>query len=211
MTRGEAPALGGRRDWLLIPNLLTLTRFVAAAAIPVIFVALTRPMADAVALGVFVYASLTDFVDGWLARRWGQTSSLGATLDTLADKALLLATLPVLAIYAVDNAVWFWLGSGLIALREIGVTVLRARLPSAPALKVRRDAKWKTAAQMTSAATLLAVGVVAPSPLAELAPLLEGLGLVLFGAAVLLSVTTGVAYLRGALASGLRDSRVASS
>lgn len=193
---------GTRGDWALLPNLLTMSRLVAAALIPTVFLAAPRPMADALALSLFVYASITDYLDGYLARRLGQTSDLGARLDALADKALLLATLAPLCALAFPNAPWFWVGAGVIAVREIGVTALRRWRPHAAGLKVRRDAKWKTAAQMTAVSVLLAAELVAGLREPPLAEALRWLGVALFAAAVALSATTGVAYLRAALAVG---------
>lgn len=73
------------------------------------------------AAAVFAIAALTDFVDGYLARRWQQTSVLGAFLDTTADKLLVAGTL--LALVAVDRA-WVW-AAFLIVGREIAVMTLR--------------------------------------------------------------------------------------
>lgn len=189
-----------RNDWLLIPNLLTLTRFVAAALVPAAFIGFEPARAAELALALFVYASITDFVDGQLARRLNQTSRLGATLDTLADKALMLTTLTALCATSFADAPWFWAGTALIAIREIGVTVLRRLRPDAPGLTVTLAAKLKTTAQMTAAACLIAVPVVdaALRPGWGAAPgqALWALGVGLFALAVWLTVSTGLAYFR---------------
>lgn len=199
MTR--SPEKPRRSDWRLIPNQLTLSRFAAAAAIPLVFVFLESPSSDIVALVLFAYASLTDFLDGWLARALNQTSKLGARLDPLADKALLLATLAPLCLIAFEADALFWTGAAVIAVREIGVSLLRQWRPNAAALTVRRDAKWKTAAQMTAVSALLAVGVLEHYFGAAPAEAVRTFGLVVFAIAVVLSATTGLAYLRGALSA----------
>lgn len=201
-TGGEpATTTTARNDWLLIPNQLTLSRFIAAALVPAMFLILERPNADLAALALFVYASLTDFVDGWAARRFNQMSALGAKLDPLADKALLLATLIPLCVISFSGELLFLVGAGVITMREIGVSLLRRWRPNASALKVRRDAKWKTAAQMGSVSLLLTAEALIGHEEHALGEPVQILGLALFAAAVVLSATTGLAYLRGALAA----------
>lgn len=190
-----------RSDWLLLPNILTMTRFVAAAALPIMFLVAPDGVARPAAFGLFVYAALTDFVDGWAARRLGQTSALGAAMDPLADKALLLSTMAALAMVDFADAPLFWVGAGLIALREIGVTVLRWRTPKSPALTVTLAAKWKTATQMTAVSALLAVGLVEGLAGAGPAQALWVVGVALFAVAVWLTVVTGWAYLKASQAA----------
>ncbi|MEL6317429.1 MAG: CDP-alcohol phosphatidyltransferase family protein [Pseudomonadota bacterium] len=192
----------GLRDLLLIPNLLTLSRFLAAALVPLCFLATDRAAAEIAALSLFLYASVTDFADGYLARRLNQTSAIGAQLDTLADKALLTATLAALCLSQYSAAPWFWIGSGLIVARELGVTLLRRWRRGASGLKVTMAAKWKTTVQMVSVALLLGAGVVAGYAGPAVGNALETLGIALFGLAVWLTLSTGYAYLRAALAEG---------
>ncbi len=80
---------------LTIPNLLTFLRLTLA---PLIVIGLcTSPPSFALSFSLFLCASLSDFLDGWIARRWQMTSVLGAWLDPLADKLLLVATCSALA------------------------------------------------------------------------------------------------------------------
>ena len=58
-----------------VPNIMTMARVVAAPCIALVFVILERPLADWVAFTLFVAASLTDYVDGWYARRFNATSA----------------------------------------------------------------------------------------------------------------------------------------
>lgn len=106
------------------PNLLSLLRI---ALLPLLIYLLTDPgpLYSGLAAGTFFVASLTDFFDGYLARRHGQTSTLGKFLDPLADKLLVTAALVMLV--AIDRLprVPAWIVVVIIG-REIAVTGLRA-------------------------------------------------------------------------------------
>ncbi len=103
----------------LVPNLLASARIVLG---PVV-VALALSGADlALTAGLFAIAASTDFFDGWLARRWNLESTLGAFLDSTADK--LLVTGSLLALIAIDRvSVWLAL---VIVMREFIVIALRS-------------------------------------------------------------------------------------
>lgn len=206
---------GGRSEWWLLPNQVTLTRFYASALIPLTFLMEDRASAEAIALALFVYASITDFVDGWLARRLKQTSALGAQLDTLADKVLVVGALVALCLTYFADAWWFWAGTALIAAREIGLALLRSRMAGSPALKTTWAAKWKTTAQMASASALLAVGVIERGLGAEPAAWVLWIGLAVFAVAVGLTLYTGYDYARAAFSSsrakGLRAGKSGST
>ena len=73
------------------------------------------------AAGIFLVASLTDLVDGWIARRYGLITGFGKVADPIADKALIGAALVLLAGF---GEIWWWV-TGLILAREVGVTLLR--------------------------------------------------------------------------------------
>lgn len=190
-----------RSDWALIPNWLSAGRIVAAALLPLIFLIYPREQAEAIALALFISASLTDFFDGWLARALNQTSELGAKLDSWADKALLFTTLGALAFNRFSGEIWFWAAALLIVAREIGVTWLRARYGRAGALSVSLAAKWKTVFQMSSAAVLLAIGPAERWFGAAVGDAFFWLGAALLAIAVWLTVSSGLGYLRGALAA----------
>ncbi len=101
------------------------------------------------ALAAFVVGSLTDFLDGWLARRWNAGSPWGAMLDPIADK--LAVTAAVLGLAVVAPHLTLLVAGGLILLREVFVSGLReggaARGLSFPVTKL---AKWKTTAQLVA-------------------------------------------------------------
>jgi len=138
-----------------IPNLLTVLRLLAAPAVALAFVAFARPLADWVALGLFVTVAATDWIDGYLARRWQQVSRFGAMLDPVADKALVIIALAVvMALSRLDP--WVVVPAALILFREVLVSGLREYLGAAAGkLKVTPLARWKTTLQMIAIALLL--------------------------------------------------------
>ena len=144
--------------WTL-PNILTIIRLIAAPMVAVMFLYFTRPYADWAALVLFVSAALTDWLDGFLARAWKQESKLGAMLDPIADKAMVIIALAVLAsVFGLDALIL--LPATLIVFREVFVSGLREFLGElSENLKVTKMAKWKTTAQMISIALLFAVGI----------------------------------------------------
>ena len=145
--------------WTL-PNILTLIRLLAAPGLVVVFLLLPRPAADWVAMVLFVGAALTDYVDGYLARAWKQQSKLGTMLDPIADKAMVVIALLVLAAYS-DLALFLVVPAGVILFREVFVSGLREFLGDvAGTLKVTKLAKWKTATQMLAIAVLFGHGIL---------------------------------------------------
>lgn len=143
------------------PNILTLMRLLAAPGVAVMFLYFTRPYADWFALILFVSAAITDWFDGYLARCWKQETKLGAMLDPIADKAMVVIALMVIVGYS-PMSPWLVLPATVILFREVFVSGLREFLGDvAGTLKVTKLAKWKTTAQMVAIATLFAQGVFA--------------------------------------------------
>jgi CDP-diacylglycerol--glycerol-3-phosphate 3-phosphatidyltransferase len=145
--------------WTL-PNILTVLRLLAAPGVAVMFLYFHRPWADWFALILFALAAITDFFDGYLARAWKQESRLGAMLDPIADKAMVVIALLVITGYSGMDP-WLILPATAILFREVFVSGLREFLgDTAGLLKVTALAKWKTTAQMTAIAVLfLAMGL----------------------------------------------------
>jgi len=132
-----------------IPNILTIFRLIAAPAVGLVFVYLPSPYADWIALGLFVIAALTDYLDGYLARKWRQVTNLGRMLDPIADKAMVLVALLVIAVRGPYLGLDLLTPIILITFREVFVSGLREFLgDKAGTLKVTGLAKWKTASQM---------------------------------------------------------------
>jgi len=141
------------------PNILTILRLLAAPLLGLIFLLAPRPYADFIALILFVGAALTDYLDGYLARAWRQESKLGAMLDPIADKAMVIIALIVVASLNGTAAV-VMLPTIIIVFREVFVSGLREFLGDvAGTLKVTKIAKWKTTVQMIAIVFLFAVGV----------------------------------------------------
>jgi CDP-diacylglycerol--glycerol-3-phosphate 3-phosphatidyltransferase/cardiolipin synthase len=110
---------------------------------------------------VFAVAAITDWFDGWLARRWGQTSAFGAFLDPVADKLMVAAALIVLVMLDRADA---WLAMIIIG-REIAVSALRewmAQIGQSKTVSVAFVGKVKTAAQITAIIALLLQEPVIP-------------------------------------------------
>jgi len=144
--------------WTL-PNILTVLRLAAAPGVALMFLYFDRPYADWFALVLFVSAAITDWFDGFLARAWKQETKLGAMLDPIADKAMVVIALMVIVGYSTMSP-WLVLPATVILFREVFVSGLREFLgDTAGTLKVTKLAKWKTTAQMVAIATLFSQGV----------------------------------------------------
>lgn len=139
-----------------IPNLLTLLRVLL---IPVFILLFYLPFAWSylAASAVFAVASLTDWLDGYLARRWEQSTPFGAFLDPVADKLMVAVALVML----VEEHASFWLTLPAVIIigREIVVSALRewmAELGARAQVAVSNLGKWKTTAQMVALVILIA-------------------------------------------------------
>ena len=137
-----------------IPNILSLCRI---ALVPLVIIAfyVDNSCSRWAALIIFMIACFTDFLDGYLARIWQQTSRLGQALDPIADKLLVSSTLLLLAGF--DRITRLSLiPTTVILCREIMVSGLREYLSEFKlSLPVSFMAKWKTAVQMFSIGCLL--------------------------------------------------------
>lgn len=127
-----------------VPIAFTILRvFLAGLVVVLIFSAAF--WAKIAALLAFLFASLTDWLDGYLARRWKQTSDLGALLDPIADKVLVLG---VLLAFVRQGLIPFWMVA-VIALREVLVTAARLWvMRRGVVLPAATEGKQKTALQM---------------------------------------------------------------
>ena len=138
-----------------LPTLLTWARIVAIPLIVGVFY-LHWPQAEinTLACGLFVLVALTDWADGWLARRLNQTSSFGAFLDPVADKFLVCASLLILLQLGRVNAIVALIIIG----REIAISALRewmAQIGASKSVAVHMVGKLKTGAQMVAITLLL--------------------------------------------------------
>ena len=134
-----------------LPNSLSLFR-VLIVPVLMVFMLVDIPGGDIVALVVFLVAAGSDWLDGYLARRWRQTTVMGAFLDPLADK--LLVTAALVSLVALDE-LSAWVAMVVIA-RELAVTGLRM-VASAKGIVIAASSwgKVKTAGQMLAIAALI--------------------------------------------------------
>ena len=149
-----------RPQFLTLPTLLTWARIVAIPLIVgVYYLPLDAAMRNLVATVMFIVFALTDWADGWLARRLNQTSAFGAFLDPVADKFLVCAALLVLVkLDRVDVLVAL-----VIIGREIAISSLRewmASIGASRSVAVHMLGKLKTATQMTAIPFLLYDGTL---------------------------------------------------
>ncbi|MFO1375986.1 MAG: CDP-diacylglycerol--glycerol-3-phosphate 3-phosphatidyltransferase [Steroidobacteraceae bacterium] len=181
-----------------IPNLLTLLRIVLIPAVVTLFYAdvlgfgMDRGWA-AMACGLlFAAAGITDSIDGWLARRWGQVSPLGAFLDPVADK--LIVAVALVLIVSQDPRWFVTLTAAVIIGREITVSALRewmAEIGARRKVAVSALGKYKTILQITGLSLMLFREPLLGLPVYDL-------GLVLTIVAAVLTLWSMVAYMRAA-------------
>ncbi len=180
---------------LALPNLLTYGRI---AAVPVVVGLMYWQSIMGgglwlrwLALAVFITAGLTDILDGYLARMWGQQSSLGRMLDPIADKLLVASCLLMLAAEKSIHG-WALLAAVIILCREILVSGLREYLAELRVgVPVTQLAKWKTFGQ------LVAVGFLIAGEAGEkVLPQTIEIGIALLWLSALITLYTGWDYMR---------------
>jgi cardiolipin synthase len=183
---------------LALPNILTYARI---AAVPVVVGLLFWQSILGgglwlrwAALAIFIAAGVTDILDGYLARMWGQQSSLGRMLDPIADKLLVASSLLMLAAGTTIRG-WALLAAIIILCREILVSGLREFLAELRvSLPVTQLAKWKTAGQ------LVAIGFLIAGEAGEkVLPITIEIGITLLWLSALVTLYTGWDYLRAGL------------
>lgn len=171
-----------------LPNFLTVLRI---ALIPVLVAAfyIENKFAQFIVAGIFIFASITDYIDGFLARLWKVQSNFGRVLDPIADKMLVASTLVMM----VNKNIAHVIPIIVILCREILVSGMRqylAELKVKVSLPVSRLAKSKTATQMIAIIILLlgkeGTGI----------SYAEEIGNIAIWLAAALTVITGYAYLK---------------
>ena len=146
---------------LNIPNALTGFRVIF---VPFFVYLILQPsrLCHFVALGLFAGASLTDLVDGYLARKWNQETEFGKFLDPLADKFLVLGAFVTFLFVSEQIQVWMVL---VIVFRDVLITCLRyLAIYQNTSLRTSRLAKVKTAFQMFSIVIILMSFLVVSVP-----------------------------------------------
>ena len=138
-------------------NILTFFRIIVSLAIPIgywLVINFSKNFNEEkfflFLLTLFILASISDFLDGFIARKWNQESDIGKILDPIADKLLVIISLIILIISFEENPIIFF-SSILIIFREILISGLREITQSnGLILNVTKLSKWKTTAQLAS-------------------------------------------------------------
>jgi CDP-diacylglycerol--glycerol-3-phosphate 3-phosphatidyltransferase len=188
------PPVPTRPHAISLPNVLTYARI---AAVPALVACLMLVEGDAgrwAAFWLFVGAAITDWLDGYLARRLEQQSTLGRMLDPIADKLIVGAALIMLVHDRTIDGVSMW-AAIVILCREILVSGLREFLAELKVtVHVTALAKWKTAAQMVALAVLIA------GPAGDrIIPGITAVGIGLLWLAAVLTLWTGYDYLKAGI------------
>lgn len=178
------------------PNILTLLR-IALIPVFVLLYYLPNSWSYLAATLVFALAAFTDWLDGYLARRLGETSAFGAFLDPVADK-LMVATALVLIVDSNPtklSGIWVALPAAVIIGREITVSALRehmAELGARAKVAVSMMGKVKTTAQMIALLLLIYQMPIGPLPTVSI-------GVIMLYIAAALTLWSMVLYLKAAL------------
>ena len=185
MTTQPDPAVGAARrpaPVLNVANGLTGLRLVLVPVFFALTVAsrLVHAELRMAATTVFVVASLTDFVDGWIARTWDLVTAFGKVADPIADKALTGTALVLLSWYGRLS----WWVTAVILVRELAVTLLRLVVIKREVIAASRGGKAKTVLQILAISWYLW-----PFPV-----YLRGVGLTVLVVAVVVTVLTGADY-----------------
>jgi cardiolipin synthase len=179
------------------PNLVTLSRIILIPILIGVYYTpdgwLTREAQNAIGTSVFIFAGITDWLDGYLARKLNQMSAFGAFLDPVADKLIVVAALVVL-LHLEPPRVHAFVALIIIG-REIAISALRewmAKVGQAKSVAVAFIGKLKTVSQMVAIPLLLF-----HEPLLGLD--CQWLGTILINVAAVLTVISMLYYLRKAL------------
>jgi CDP-diacylglycerol--glycerol-3-phosphate 3-phosphatidyltransferase/cardiolipin synthase len=177
---------------------LTYLRILAVPAVALCLLLIPGDTGRWWALGVYVAACVTDWLDGYLARAWRQQSVLGRMLDPIADKLLVGIALLMLTY---DNTIdrGNVAAAAIILCREILVSGLREFLAELNVkVHVTQLAKWKTTLQM------VALGILLAGPAGDrIVPGVTTAGLALLWVAALLTLWTGYDYLKAAVRTAM--------
>ncbi len=178
-------------DNINIPTLLTLLR-IALIPVLVIFFYIPWEYSNIATTFIFIVAAITDWLDGYLARKMQVETKFGAFLDPVADKIMVAFVLVLLV--QTEASVWMTLPAAIIIGREITISSLRewmAEIGQRATVKVSHIGKWKTTAQMIAIICLLygdeLIGIS-----------MQLLGLVMLYIAAILTLWSMMSYLKAA-------------
>ncbi len=173
-----------------LPNILTISRIVLLPVLIGLFF-VEGSTAAWTALWIYIFCAVTDFFDGYLARKYGTTSNFGTFLDPISDKIMVAALLMTLATF--DRLDGLWLIPAIIILsREFMISGLREFLgPQNVKVPVSKLAKWKTTFQMV-ALGFLVIGDYGN----HVVPETLFVGHILLSIAAVITIITGWNYLK---------------
>jgi len=175
-----------------LPNILTILRIILIPVI-ILLIVLDTYNANFLALIIFIIASLSDYLDGYLARKYKFTSNFGTMLDPIADKLLIILVGSILCYRGDINGIHL-IPFLLIVSREIFISGIReylAQLNEKISLPVSKLGKYKTAAQMMALFCLLLNPLVSNNLFFT-----DELGILLLWIASILSLLSGYHYYR---------------
>jgi CDP-diacylglycerol--glycerol-3-phosphate 3-phosphatidyltransferase len=184
--RREEPRRRGKRVIWNLPNALTIGRIMA---IPIIVLLLFYPgrVVSFVSAIIFLFAAITDGLDGYIARRQNIVTTLGKFLDPLADKLLVITSL-IMLIHLGRVPAWI---VAIIAGREMAVTGLRAiAINEGMIISASQLGKYKTLLQVIATTTLI-------GHYSYFSIDLHNVGMIFLWAALVLTVWSGLDYFRG--------------
>lgn len=190
---------------LTIPTMLTLARIVMIPVLVLVFY-LPYKWSNFASAAVFALAAFTDWLDGWIARRYDLHSAFGAFLDPVADK--LMVAVALFLIVQGHPTPWMALWAGVIVGREIAVSALRewmAEIGQRATVKVAMIGKIKTVAQMFALLCLLYSVVPGVKPAAWPGDVVFHVGDWMLAAAALLTLWSGAQYLIAAWPALMAD------
>ena len=180
-----------------LPNILTIFRVLASLVVPLLLF-FGGDSWRLMAMVIFTAASISDWLDGMIARQLNAISTLGRMLDPIADKLLIAGCM--VALIALDNWSWvLFVPALMILLREVFVSGLREFMAGQLVLHVTMMAKFKTTAQ------LIALGLAIVTPLTPQVWMIGEATIAAFWIAAFLTVWTGWDYFTKAMAYSTGD------
>ncbi len=192
---------------LTVPTLLTLARIVMIPVLVLVFY-LPYGWTNFACAGLFALAAFTDWLDGWIARRYHQFSAFGAFLDPVADK--LMVAVALFLIVQGHPTRWMTLWALVIVGREIAVSALRewmAEIGQRATVKVAFIGKIKTVAQMVALLCLLysVTPDTPPRSMPWMGQPIFHIGEWMLAAAAILTLWSGAQYLKAAWPALMAD------
>ena len=180
-----------------IPNMLTLMRLIAAPVVAIIITLSTQPLYALIALVIFAIASATDWLDGYLARKWESVSGFGRMLDPIADKLMVIIILAALMGTALASPL-LAIPTIIIITREVMVSGLREFMAKQDFIvHVTLAAKMKTTIQLIAIGFLIGTFIFEQDT--SYAALSYGTGIIGIWIAALITAQTGIAYFTSAI------------